>query len=96
MMKKTCNSTFTALNVKLRIEPVATDIVYCDASAMYDGSKCTQVFVDTKTLVSDVYGMKHDKQIVNSLEHGMRQRGAIDKLLSDIAQSKIITKVKKN
>ena len=73
------------LNIQRKSEPVATDIVYCDTPAVDDGSKCAQLFEGTKTLVTNVYGMKSDKQCVNSLEDNIRQKGAIDKLMSDSA-----------
>lgn len=60
-MKNTYYSPFPALNVKRRSEPVATDAVFADTPAIDNGSKCAQVFVGTKTFVSDVYGMKSDK-----------------------------------
>ena len=93
-MKKPYRSPFPTLNVKRRSEPVATDAVYCDTPAVDDGSTCAQLFVGTKTLLTDVYGMKSDKQFVNSLEDNIRQRGAMDKLISDSTQSKISTRVK--
>ena len=37
--------------------------------------------------------MKSDKQFVNTLEDNIRQRGAMDKLLSDRAQVEISKKV---
>ena len=60
-MKKTFISPFPVLNVERRSDPVATDLVYCDTPAIDDDPKCAQVFVCTKTLVTDVYGMKSDK-----------------------------------
>ena len=38
--------------------------------------------------------MKSDKHFVNSLEDNTRQRGAMDKLTSDSAQSEMSTTVK--
>ena len=61
VMKKTYRSPFPALNVKRRNEPVATDTVYCDNPEVDDDSTCAQLFIGTKTLVTDVYGMKSDK-----------------------------------
>ena len=61
VMKQTYRSPFPALNIKRRSEPVATDTVFADTPAIDDGSKCAQVFAGTKTLVSDVCGMKSDK-----------------------------------
>ena len=94
VMKKTYRSPFPGLNVKRRSEPVAICTVYCDTPVVDDGSTCAQLFVETKTFLTDVYGMKSDKQFVNSLEDNIRQRGAMDKLISDSAQSEISTRVK--
>ena len=38
--------------------------------------------------------MKPDKQLVNSLEDNIRQRGNVDKLISDSEKSEIILRVK--
>ena len=65
-------SPFPAFNVKRRSETVATDTVCSDATAVDDGSTCAQFFVGTKNLVTDVYGMKTDKQFVNALEDRIR------------------------
>ena len=81
MLKKTYLSHFPDFNVKRRSEPVATDTVHSDAPAVDDGSTCAQIFVGTKTLVIDVYGIKTDKQFVNTLEDNIRKRGAMDKLI---------------
>ena len=48
----------------------------------------------TKTLLTDVYGIKSDKQFVNILVDNVRQRGAMDKIISDSTQSEISIKVK--
>ena len=94
ILKKTYRSPFPALNVKRRSEPVSTDTVYSDTPAIDDGSTCAQFFVGTKTLITDVYGMKTDKQFVNTLEDNIRKRGAMDKLISDSAQSEISNRLK--
>ena len=93
-MKKTCHSTFSTVNVKRRSEPAATFTVYCDTSAMHDVSKCSQEFVGTKIILCDVHGVKYDKQFFNSLEDNIRQKGAMDKLTSDSAQSENRTRFK--
>jgi hypothetical protein len=72
-MRKHFKSRFPALNVKRRNEPVATDTLYADVPAIDDGSKFAQVFVGRNTLVTDVYGMKSDKEFVNTLEDNIRQ-----------------------
>ena len=47
-------------NVKHRDEHVATDTVYSDTYAVDNGRKQLQIFVGTKTMFTDVYGMKTD------------------------------------
>ena len=81
------------MNVKRRDEPVATDTVYCNTPTIDNGSTSAQIFVATKTLVTDVYGMKTDKQFVNTLEDNIRKRGAMSKLISDRAQVEISKRV---
>ena len=61
---------------------------------MDDGSTFAQLFVGNKTLVTDVYGMKTDKQFVNALEDSIRKGGAMENLISDSAQSEISNRVK--
>ena len=93
VLKKHYRSPFPALNVHRRNEPVATDTVYSDTPAVDDGSTSAQIFVGTESLLTDVYGMKSDKQFVNTLEDNIRDRGAPTKLISDRAQVEISNKV---
>ena len=86
-------SPYPAMNVHRRNEPVATDTFYSDVPAVDDGSTSAQLFFGTKSTVTDVYGMKTDKQFVNTLEDNIRERGAMDSLLSDSAQTEISKKV---
>ena len=86
-------SRFPALNVHCRNEPVATDTIYSDTPAIDNGSKIAQFFVGRNSLVSDVYGIKSEKEFVNTLEDNIRYRGAMDKLISDRAQVEISKKV---
>ena len=94
LLRMTYRSPFPAFDAKRRSEPVATDTVYSDTPAIDDGSTCAQLFVGTTTLVTDVYGMKTDKQFINILEDNIRKRGAMDKLISDSSQSEISNRVK--
>ena len=91
--RKHFKSRFPALNVHRRQEPVATDTVYADTPAIDDGATCAQIFVGRKSLVTDVYGMKTDKEFINTLEDNIRRRGAMDKLISDRAQVETSKKV---
>ena len=94
MLKKTYLSPFPPFNVKRWSEPVATETLHSETPDMCDGSTCVQLFVGTKTLVTDSYGMKTDKQFVNALEDNFRKRGDMDEIISDNAQSEISNRVK--
>jgi len=91
--RKHFKSRFPALNVHWCQEPVATDTVYADTPAIDDGSTCAQIFVDRESLVTDIYGMKTDKEFVNTLEDNICHHGAMDKLISDRAQVETSKKV---
>ena len=94
--RKHFRSHFPALNVPRRNELVATDTVYSNTPAVDSGTTSAQVFVGTQTLVTDVHGMKSDKEFVSTLEDNIRNRGAMDKLISDRAQVEISNKVLDN
>jgi hypothetical protein len=78
-------SRFPACNVRRRNEAVATDTVFSDTPAVDSGVKSAQLFIGRKSLVADAYGVKTDKEFVNTLEDNIRERGAMDKLISDCA-----------
>ncbi len=94
LMKKRYKSPFPALNVYRRNEPVGSDTVFSDTPAIDSGVKAAQLFVGHDTLVTDVYPCKTDKQFVNALEDNIRDRGAMDKILTDSAQAEISNRVK--
>ena len=92
---QTTQSPYPALNVPRRNEPVATDTVYAETPAVASGGcNRAQIFVGRKSLVIDVYGMSSDAQFVNTLEDNIRQRGAMDTLISDSARVEISERVK--
>jgi hypothetical protein len=93
MLKCTFQSPNPALNVHHQNEAVACDIVYADVPAIDDGSEAAVIFCGIDTQVTDIYGIKSDKQFVNTLEDNIRQRGAPNKLISDRAQVEISKKV---
>jgi hypothetical protein len=72
---------------------VACDKVYADFPAICNGSVASVLFVGIDSQVTDVYGIKTDKQFVNTLEDTIMQRGAPHKLISDSAQVFIGNKV---
>ena len=82
-LKKMFNSPFPACNVPRRSEATATDTVYSDTPAIGTGETMAQLFVGCETMVTDIYGMKTERQFVNTLQDVIRERGAMDKLLSD-------------
>jgi hypothetical protein len=80
-------------NVFRREEPVAMDTVYSDEPAIDDSSTCAQLYIGTKSTVADVYSMKSEKQLVNTLEDNIREQGAMKLLISDSAQSEISSQI---
>ena len=93
-LKKMFNSPFPACNVPRRSEATTTDTVYSDTPAIGTGETMAQLFVGRETMVTDIYGMKTERQFVNTLQDVIRERGAMDKLLSDRAQVEISERVK--
>ena len=93
-LKQHWRSRFPACNVKRRNEPVATDTVFSDTPAADSGVTAAQIFVGRESLVADVYGLKTDKEFVNTLEDNIRERGAMDKLISDCAKAESSNRVK--
>jgi len=94
MLKRAFKSPNPALNVHRRSEPVACDIVYSNTPAIDDGSVAAVLFRGLQSKVTDVYGIKYDKQFVNTLEDNIREWGSPTKLISDRAQVEISDKVK--
>ena len=87
-------SRFPACNVRRRNEAVATDTVFSDTPAVDSGVTAAQIFIGRSSLVADVYGIKTDKEFVNTLEDNIRERGAMDKLISDCARAETSSRVK--
>ena len=93
-MRKHFKSRFPAFNIPRRSEEVATDTIFSDTPAIDSGVTMAQIFVGKRTLVTDVYPLKSQKQFVNTLEDIIRFRGAMTKLISDYAKVEISNKVK--
>ena len=93
-MRKHFKSRFPAFNIPRRSEEVATDTIFSDTPAIDSGVTLAQNFVGKRTLVTDVYPLKSQKQFVNTLEDNIRFRGAMTKLISDYATVEISNKVK--
>ena len=65
---------FPACNVPRRNEDVATDMVYSDTPTFCGGETYAQIFVGCKTFLTDIYGLKSQKQFVNALQDQIRER----------------------
>ena len=87
-------SPFPAHNVPRREEDVSSDTVYGPVPAVDDGSTMAQIFVGASTLLTDVYGMTTEKQFVNTLADNIRERGAMNRLLTDSAAVETSEKAK--
>jgi hypothetical protein len=71
ILKKHHKSPFPALNImKRRDEPVTADAIFSDTPAVDRGETCAQIFV------TDVDGVKNEKQFVNILEDNIHECGA--------------------
>ena len=94
ILQKRYRSPNPALNVNRRSESVATDTIFSNTQAVDSGVTSAQFFVGCDTMVCDAYPMKTSKQFVNTLEDNIRERGAMNRLVSDSAEVEISVKVK--
>jgi hypothetical protein len=93
-LKQNWRSRFPACNAQRRNEAVATDTVFSDTSAVESAVTDPQIFVGRQSLVADVYGLKTDKEFVNTLEDNIIERGAMVKMISDCANAEMSIHVK--
>ena len=82
-LKKHFKSMNPVFNIPRRNEPVATDTIFSDTPAINDGSTMAQFFVGRDTVVCDAYGIKTQKQFINTLYDNIRFRGAMTTLITD-------------
>ena len=73
-LKKHFKSRNPVFNIPRRNEPVATDTIFSDTPAINDGSTMARLFVGRDTLVCDAYGIKSQKQFINTLYDNIRFR----------------------
>ena len=92
-LKKHFKSRNPVFNIPRRNEPVATDTIFSDTPAVNDGSTMAQFFVGRDTLVCDAYGIKSQKQFINTLYDNIRFRGAMNTLITDGGRYEISKKV---
>ena len=94
LLKKQFKSPYSACNVHRRNEPIATDTVFSSTPAIDGGTHMAQLFVGTSSLVSDICGIKTERQSVQTLQDVIRDHGAPTKLISDRAQVEVSNKAK--
>ena len=61
--------------------------------AIHDGSTMAQFFVGKDTLACDAYGIKSQKQFINTLYDNIKTRGAVDTIITDSGKYEISKKV---
>ena len=66
-LKKHFKSRNLVVNIPRSNEPYATDTGFCDTHAINDVSTMAQFFVRKDTLACDAYGIKSQKQFINTL-----------------------------
>ena len=72
---------------------MATDTVFHDTPAIHDGSTMAQFFVGKDTLVCDAYGIKSQKQFINTLYDNIKTKGAMDAIITNGGKYEISKKV---
>ena len=77
---KSRNPVFTFLR---RNEPVATQTVFSDTPAINTGNTRVQFFVGNDTLVWYAYGIKSQKQFINTFCDNIKTRGAMGTIITD-------------
>jgi len=87
-IKSLYRSSYPAINVKRRNEPVATDTVFSDIIA-WGGICAAQIFAGLTTRFISAHGVKTDKEYPDTLWDEIRKRGAMDIIISDMAKAEI-------
>ena len=65
--------------------------MFSDTPTVESGVTTAQLFIGCDTLVSDVYPMKSGKNFVNTDEDNIRERGAMNHLISDSSKVEVST-----
>jgi hypothetical protein len=85
VLHKCSKSPNPAVNIQQHDELIATDTIRSNVPAIDGGEKYTQIFVGTKSLVTDVHGMKSPALFPGILTDEIITCGAPMKLISDSA-----------
>ena len=70
-------------NIPHQNEPVATDTIMSNTTAVDDQSTMAQFFCQHDTLVCDAYGIKNTKQLITTLSNIIWKQGAIENIITD-------------
>ena len=71
-LKKHLKSRNPVFNIPRRNEPVTMDTIFSDTPDINDGITMAQFFVGKDTLVCDAYGIKSQKQFINTLSDDIK------------------------
>jgi len=92
---QTLKSPNPALNIRRRKEAVATDSPFADVPAVdIPGHAGAQMFAGQSSLLTDCYGFCSVSEFPNTLLDNIRERGAMDTLISDNANYEMSARVK--
>jgi len=92
---QTLKSPNPALNIRRRKEAVATDSLFADVPAVNTpGYTGAQTFGGRSSLLTDCYGFCSGSEFPNTLLDNIRERGAMDTLISDHANYEMSARVK--
>ena len=82
-LKKHFKSRNPVFNIPRRNEPVAADTSFSDLSASNDGSTTAQFYLGKDSLVCDAYGIKSQKQFINTLYDNIKSRRTMNTIITD-------------
>ena len=68
-------------------------LVFSDTPAIHDQCTMAQFFVGKDTLVCDAFGIKSQKQLINTLYDTIKTRGAMNSIINDGGKYEISKKV---
>ena len=92
-LKKHFKSTNPVFNIPRNNGPVATDAIFSDTPVINDGSTMAQFFVGNDTLLCNAYGIKSQKQLINTLYDNIKSRGAMNTIITDGGKYEISRKL---
>jgi hypothetical protein len=92
ILRKHFKSPNPAVNVRQHDEPVAMDTIQSNVPAIDGGEKYAQIFISTKSLFTDVHGIKSPAQFPGILTDEIITHGAPTKLSVTAPASRLVRK----